>query len=61
MVGFSGCSSGQSPSTSSAVLHPVRSSPARRASRQRSRGAVISWSRWETRDSSVSSMVVREG
>ena len=41
-VGFSGCSSGHSPATRRDVLHPVRRSSARRASRLRSRGPVIS-------------------
>src|SRR5215218_7980758 len=59
LAGCSGCSSGHSPSTSRAVLAPVRRSPASSASRLRSRGLVISWPRKATRDSSFSSVVTR--
>jgi energy-coupling factor transporter ATP-binding protein EcfA2 len=42
LAGCSGCSSGQSPSTSRAVLPPLRRSPASRASSPRGRGPVTS-------------------
>ncbi|MFF7163381.1 hypothetical protein ACFZBP_18835 [Streptomyces sp. NPDC008086] len=57
--GFSGCSSGHSPSTSRPVPQSARGSPASSASSPRRRGAVISLPRWETDVNSVSSMVTR--
>jgi hypothetical protein len=50
LVGFSGRSSGHSPSTGRPAPHPVLNSPANSDSRPRSRGAVISRPRWETTD-----------
>jgi ABC-2 type transport system ATP-binding protein len=45
LTGYSGCPSGQRPSTSPAALQPVRRSAASSASRPRIRGPAISWPR----------------